>query len=126
LAIFLLLGVAAETFYIFESFASAGGLRISGSFTTFFTCGFSALSSLASAGPTVGTFDTTIGSSMLCAIEAIFLASATEEGPSPSSGTLVGSMYHGGWVKTFNFLLFSTTVVAEVVVFLFFSCPCSG
>jgi hypothetical protein len=129
LALFLKAGcdrVAAEAFCIFDSFGSAGGLMISGSFTTFFTCGSSALSSLASAGPTVGTFDTTVGSSTLCTIEAVFLASATKEGPLPSLGTLAGSMYRGGWVKTFNFLLFHTNVVAEVAAFLFFSCPRRG
>jgi hypothetical protein len=59
-------------------------------------------------------------------MEAVCLASAAKEGPLPSSGTMAGSMYRGGWVKTFNFLPFGIAVVAKAIDFLFFPCLCSG
>jgi hypothetical protein len=94
---------------------------ISGTFITFSTYSSSALSSLA----LVGTFDITVSSSVLCAIEAVCLASAAEEGPSPNSGTMAGSIYRGGWVKTFIFFPFGALAVveaagAEAIPFLFF------
>jgi hypothetical protein len=95
LAILLLLGVAAGAFCTFGNSAYAGGLRISGIFTDFSTFGSSAVSSLALAGLTVGTFGTTIDSSALCTMGAACFAWAVEEVPSPNSGTTVGSIYHG-------------------------------
>src|SRR5699024_3640668 len=106
LAILLLLGVAAGPFCIFGKFASTGGLRISGIFTVSSTFDSSVISSLASAGPTVGTFGITIDSSALCTMEAACFASVVEEVPSPNSGTIDGSIYHGRWVRTFIFLPF--------------------
>jgi hypothetical protein len=110
----------------FDSSASVGGLRISGVFTVFSTFDSSALSSLVSAGPTVGTFGTTIDSSALYTIGAVCFGSAVEEVPSPNLGTTAGSIYHGRWVRTFTFLPFGTAVVAEAAAFLFFPRPHSG
>jgi hypothetical protein len=81
LAILLLLGVAAEAFCTFGSFASVEGLRISGIFIVSSVCGSSAFSSLEMAGPTIGTFGTLVGSSALCTIGAVCVASAAEEDP---------------------------------------------
>jgi hypothetical protein len=72
--------------------AFAIGLRISGTFITFSTCGSLVLSSLASASLTVGIFGTTVGSSALYTIRAVCLSSAAEEVPSPNSGTTTGSI----------------------------------
>jgi hypothetical protein len=92
LAILLLLGVAAEAFCTFGSSASFEGLRISGIFFVSSAYGSSALSSLDMVGLTVGTFGTTVGSSVLCTIKAAFSASAAEEVPAPNSGTTTGSI----------------------------------
>jgi hypothetical protein len=65
LAILLLLGVVAGAFVTFGKSASAGGLKNFSIITVFSNFGFLAGSSLASAGPTVGTFGTTIDPSAL-------------------------------------------------------------
>jgi hypothetical protein len=86
------LAVAAEAFCTFGSFASVEGLSISGIFIVSSVYGFSAFSSLEMVGPTIGTFDITVGSSALCTIGAVCVASAAEEDPTPKSGTMVGSI----------------------------------
>jgi hypothetical protein len=65
LAILLLLGVVAGAFVIFDNSASAGGLKIFGIITVFSNSGSLAVSSLASASPTVDIFGTTIDPSVL-------------------------------------------------------------
>jgi hypothetical protein len=86
------LGVAAEAFCAFGGFAYVEGLRISGIFIVSSAYGSSALSSLHMVGPTVGTFDTTVGSLALCTIRAVCFASTAEEDPTPKSGTTTGSI----------------------------------
>jgi hypothetical protein len=64
------LGVTAEVFCTFDSFASVGGLKISGIFIIYSIFASSALSTLASTGSTKGVFGITVGSSTLYVIEA--------------------------------------------------------
>jgi hypothetical protein len=120
------LGVAVEAFCTFGSFAFVGGLRIYGIFIISSIGGSSALSYLALVGPTVCVFGITAGSSTLCVIGAICLASVVEEDPSPNLGTTAGSMQCDRWVRTFIFLPFGSAAMAEAAVFLFFFCPHSG
>jgi hypothetical protein len=82
LAILLLLGVAAKVFCTFDKPAAPGGFRISGIFVTLSTYGSLALLSSALASPTVVTFGTTVGSSVLCIIGTISFTLAAEEVPS--------------------------------------------
>jgi hypothetical protein len=120
LAILLLLGVVAGAFVTFGNSASIDGLIIFGIITVSSNSGSLAASSLASTGLTIGTFGTTIDPSALRVAGEACFASAVEEVYSPNSGTTVVSIYRGRWVKTFIFLPFGTTVVAEAAVFLFF------
>jgi hypothetical protein len=108
LAILLLLGVVAGAFATFGNSASAGGLKISGSAIAFPSYGSLAASSLASAAGTFGN--------------SVCYASAVEDIPSLSFGTLAVSMYLGRCVKTLIFLPFGKTEMAEAAVFLFFPC----
>jgi hypothetical protein len=126
LAILLLLGVVAGAFVTFGNSSSTGGLRIFDIITVFSNSSSSATSSLASADSIIGTFGTTINPSVLRVAGASCFSSVVEEVPSPNSGTTVVSMYRGRWVKTFIFLPFGTTVVAEVAVFLFYPCLLKG
>jgi hypothetical protein len=118
LAILLLLGVFAGAFATFGNSASPGGLKISGSAIAFPRSGSLATSSLASApcfgvltGPAAGTFG-----------DSICSASAVEDIPSLSFGTMAVSMYFGRCVKTLISLPFGTTEMAEATIFLFFPC----
>jgi hypothetical protein len=105
------LGVVAGAFATFGNSASAGGLKISGSTIAFSSSGFLAASSLASTGSTIGTFS-----------NSIRLASAVEDVPSPSFGTVAVSMYLDRCVRTLIFLPFGAAEMAEVAAFLFFPC----
>jgi hypothetical protein len=86
------LGVAAEVFCTFDSFTSVGGLRIFGIFIISSTFAFSTLSTLASTDLAMGIFGVTVASLVLYAIEAVSVASAAEEDPTPNSGTTTGSV----------------------------------
>jgi hypothetical protein len=118
LAILLLLGVVAGAFATFGNSASAGGLKISGSAIALPRSGSLVASSLASApcfGVLTGSAAATFGNST-CS------ASAVEDVPSLSFGTMAISMYLGLCVNTLIFLPFGTTEMAEAAVFLFFPC----
>jgi hypothetical protein len=109
LAILLLLGVIAEAFDTFGNSGSAGWLKIFGSPTVFPSYGSMAAFSLASApcfgvstGPAAGTFSNSVSSSLGMA-GAGCSASAVEDVPSPSFGTVAISMYLSRCVKTLIF-----------------------
>jgi hypothetical protein len=120
LAILLLLGVVAGAFVTFGKSAPAGALKIFGIITVFSNFGFLDASSLASAGPAIGTYGTTIDPLALQAVGAACFALAVEEVPSLNSGTTTVSIYRGRCVKTLIFLPFGTAVVAEAIIFFFF------
>jgi hypothetical protein len=128
LAILLLLGVIAGAFDIFGSSGFVGRLKIFDSPTDSPSSGSLAAFPLTSTScfgvstyPVAGTFGNSANSSLGLAGVGCS-ASAMEDVPSPSLGTVVDSMYLGRCVKTLIFLPFGTAEMAEVAAFLFFPC----
>jgi hypothetical protein len=83
LAILLLLGVTAEGFCAFSRFAPVGGLKIFGIFIISSTFDSSAFSTSPLTGSIVCIFGITVGSTVLCAIGAVCVASTAEEDAAP-------------------------------------------
>jgi hypothetical protein len=125
LAILLFLGVVAGAFATFGNSASAGGLKIFGSFGS----GSLTTSSLASAscsivfaGPASETFSNLVRSYPGMVGAGCSASAAAKDVPSPSFSTMAISMYLGRCVKTLIFLPFDKTEMVDAAVFLFFPC----
>jgi hypothetical protein len=118
LAILLLLGVVAGAFATFGNSASVGGLKISGCAIAFPSSGSLTASSLEPA-PCFGVLTSLTAGAFG---NSVCYASAVEDVPSLSLGTMAVSMYLGRCVKTLIFLPFGTTEMAEATIFLFFPC----